>query len=147
MTEEQEHEYNVCEEKVRDLRHMKDTIENDMPEDVTERDKQSALGRLYDSLEKAEFALMGRMNELDEDYCVRYERNYSISTIFRQEAERAREAGVNFVALWELVSSRERKEEVIAYLTAKGLASLNYELTCKAIEKYYTEKYRLMLTA
>ena len=97
---------------------------------------------MYDHLWKCELMLMGRMNELEPDYCAEYERDYGFSTMYRKEAELARENGVNFVALWEEVPGAESKAEAVAYITEHGLASLNYEATCEAIEEY--ERDRLM---
>lgn len=139
-------EYSECEERIEDIRHMMCVIEDDMPEDVTEAKKESSFGRVYDLLWKCELTLMGRMNELEPDYCAEYEREYSMSKLHRKEAELARENGVNFVALWEHVPSSEGKTEAIGYIVAKGLASLNYEATCKAIEEYEANR-RMRLTA
>ena len=133
-------EYSVCENRVKDIRHMMSIIDDDMPEDETERQKESALGQVYDLLFKAELMLMGRMNELYEDYCARWEKTYGFSTMYRKEAELAREKGVNFVALWEHVASSEGKTEAIAYIAENGLSSLNYEATCKAIEEYKRDR-------
>ena len=139
-------EYSACEDRIEDIRHLMSVIADDMPEDETERQKQSVLGRVYDRLWHCELMLMGRMNELEEDYCAEYERDYGFSTRYRKEAELARENGVNFVALWEHVASSEGQAEAITYITEHGLASLNYEATCAAIEEY--KRDRLMrLTA
>ena len=129
-------EYSACEDRIEDIRHLMSIIDDDMPEDETERQKQSALGRVYDRLWECELMLMGRMNELEPDYCAEYERTYGFSTMYRKEAELARENGVNFVALWEEVPGAESKAEAVAYITEHGLASLNYEATCAAIEEY-----------
>ena len=135
-------EYSACEDRIEDIRHLMSIIDDDMPEDETERQKESALGQVYDHLWKCELMLMGRMNELEPDYCAEYERTYGFSTLFKKEAELARENGVNFVALWEEVPGAESKAEAVAYITEHGLASLNYEATCEAIEEY--ERDRLM---
>ncbi|MBQ3347465.1 MAG: hypothetical protein IJG39_10295 [Synergistaceae bacterium] len=135
-------EYSECEDRIREIRHMMCVVEDDMPEDVCEEGKESSFGRVYDLLWECELTLMGRMNELEPDYCAEYEREYSMSTLHRKEAELARENGVNFVALWEHVPGAERKAEAIAYITSNGLTSLNYEATCAAIGQY--ERDRLM---
>ena len=140
--EAMEKEYSVCEDRLYDLRHMMNVIEVDMPEEhETEPNKQSSFGRVYDKLWKCELILMGRMNELDPDYCVRWENTYSFSTLYRKEAELARENGVNFVALWEHEPGAENKAEAVKYITEHGLASLSYEATCDAIEQYETERF------
>ena len=145
-SEAMEKEYSVCEDRLYDLRHMMNVIEVDMPEDECQENKASALGRVYDLLFKAELMLMGRMNELEPDYCVRWEHEYSFSTLYRKEAELARENGVNFVALWEHEPGAENKAEAVKYITEHGLASLSYEATCDAIEQYETERF-MMQTA
>ena len=139
-------EYSVCEDRIEDIRHLMSAIDDDMPEDETERQKESALGQVYDLLFKAELMLMGRMNELEEDYCARWEKAYGFSTLYRKEAELARENGVNFVALWEYVHGAESKAEAIRYMKEHGLASLNYEATCAAIEEYERDR-RMRWTA
>ncbi|MBQ3347101.1 MAG: hypothetical protein II876_04795 [Synergistaceae bacterium] len=141
-----EEEYSECEERIGEIRHMMCVIEEDMPEDVCEEGKKSPFGRVYDLLWKCELTLMGRMNELEPDYCAEYEREYSMSKLYRKEAELARENGVNFVALWEHVPGAERKAEAIAYIVVNGLASLNYEATCVAIEQYESDR-QMRLTA
>ena len=133
-------EYSACEDRIEDIRHLMSIIDDDMPEDETERQKQSALGRVYDRLWQCELMLMGRMNELEPDYCAEYERTYGFSTQYRKEAELARENGVNFVALWEHVPSSEGKADAVAYMKEHGLVSLNYEATCDAIEEYKRDR-------
>lgn len=133
-------EYSLCEDRLYDLRRLARVIEEDMPEDEEERNKQSAFGRVYDLLFKCELILMGRKNELDPDYCARWERWYRFPRTYRKEAELAREHGVNFVALWENVPSSDGKVEAIEYITENGLSSLNYEATCKAIEEYERDR-------
>ena len=133
-------EYSACEDRIEDIRHLMSVIDDDMPEDETERQKQSALGRVYDRLWECELMLMGRMNELEPDYCAEYERTYGFSTMFRKEAEIARENGVNFVALWEQIPGAESKADAVAYMKEHGLASLNYEATCAAIEEYKRDR-------
>ena len=133
-------EYSACEDRIEDIRHLMSIIDDDMPEDETERQKESAFGRVYDLLWKCELTLMGRMNELEPDYCAEYERDYGFSTRHRKEAELAREKGVNFVALWEHVPGAESKAEAVAYITEHGLASLNYDATCAAIEEYKRDR-------
>ena len=135
-------EYSACEDRVADIRHLMSVIDDDMPEDESEDGKESSLGRVYDLLWKCELTLMGRMNELEEDYCARWEKAYGFSTQYRKEAELARENGVNFVALWEYVPGAESKAEAIGYMKEHGLASLNYEATCAAIKEY--ERDRLL---
>lgn len=138
-TMDAELEYNECEARISEIRHMKDLIEDDMPEDVTKSTKTSSFGRVYDLLWECELTLMGRMNELEPDYCAKYERKYFMSEFHKKEAELARENGVNFVALWEHVPSAD-VAEVIAYIKANGLASLNYEATCNAIKQYESDR-------
>lgn len=139
MTDEQYEEYGVCEDRLYELRHLKEKIRCDMPEDETTSDKQSELGRVYDLLTSAEYALMGRMNELDPENYTSIEREYGFSTMFKKAILEARKAGINFVALWE--KAAWNMEEAMKYIVSNGLASLNYELTCEAIEKYYADKY------
>lgn len=139
-------EYSECEDRIREIRHMMSVIEEDMPEDESEEGEESSFGRVYDLLWKCELTLMGRMNELEPDYCAKYEREYSMSRLHRKEAELAREKGVNFVALWEHVPGKEAKVDAIGYIAANGLASLNYDATCAAIEEYERD-HQMRLTA
>lgn len=140
-----ETEYYICEDRIHDIRHLKDSLEYDMSEDVTQEGKTSAIGRAWDMLEKVEFMLMGRLNELDEDYCSRYETDYSMSTIFKEEALMAKEAGINFVALWEKVPGKERKSEAVAFIKKNDLASLNYQKTLDAIDAFYKDYYASLI--
>lgn len=139
MTEQEEKreiEFSACEEKLDEIRHLKDSFEYEMKEDVSDDNKQSTFGRIWDVLEQAEFALMGRMNELEPDYCCEYERNYgiSISKMYRRYAVIAREKGINFVAIWK--DALYEFDEKVEYITSHGLASLNYEKTCDALKRY-----------
>lgn len=92
-------------------------------------------------------AIRGRLNELNEDYCIsdgRYGtngRSYNLRL-----ASKAKSAGINYVALDRL--NYRDIEDAIRYIEKKGLASLNYEATCVAVKKFeeirneeYWEKY------
>ena len=145
MTEIQECEYEVLDEILSDISGMYGKLEVES-EEISEsiaHELNRAVYQLYDT----ELAIRGRMNELNEDYCVRDGRygsnGHSYSPKF---ASMAKAAGINYVALNQ-VDYRDR-EDAMRYIEDNGLASLNYEATCAAIKKFrekrngeYWEKY------
>lgn len=91
---------------------------------------------ILSKLREIEHRLMGRMAELDENYCTEHESKYYFSTIFKEYAELARDSGVNFVAVWRICAIRHMKD-VINYLKDSGQASMNYDKTLQAVTQWY----------
>lgn len=140
MTELQEHEYDVLSEVLEDvIRIMSETEDmyDGLPEGI-----RAELERIVWQASDAEQAIRGRLNELNEDYCL-----YAPGTCYnKRHVKLARAAGINYVAL-DRVNYRDR-EDAIRYIKDNGLTSLNYESTCAAVKKFdeirlkeYCEKY------
>lgn len=91
---------------------------------------------ILSKLREIEHRLMGRMAELDENYCTEHEPKYDFSTIFKEYAELARDSGVNFVAVWRTCGIQHMKD-VINYLKDSGQASMNYDKTLQAVTQWY----------
>lgn len=131
-------EYSTCEEWLEKIRHIRHELEDD--EGINATETNMIVEQMQTKLEEMEYAIMGRMAELDEFYCTEYEREYSFSRLYRKQAELARENGVNFVALWRYLSMYEIPK-AIEYIKDKELASMSYEKTCDAVERYCSEEY------
>ena len=133
MTELQEREYGELDEILSDISAMYDKLEV-RREEVSENVKQE-LDRAESQLYDTERAVRGRMNELNEDYCVRDSRYGSNIRIYSKRlAGLAKRAGINYVAL-DRVNYHDR-EDAMRYIEDNGLASLNYEATCAAVKKF-----------
>ena len=146
MTELQEREYEILDGILSDISSMYTKLE--VQSEVISKSIADELLKAEYRLTDTELAIRGRMNELNEDYCLRDGRyganGHSYSLRF---ARMAKAAGINYVAL-EHVNYRDR-EDAIRYIANNGLASLNYEATRAAIKKFteirnreYWEKYR-----
>ena len=88
----------------------------------------------FDRLERLMSGILnyidGQMQELDAGYS---ERN--TTGLYRRQAELAREYGINYIPFQG--SCQEELPEVFSFISAEGLASMDYEQTCKARDKYY----------
>lgn len=82
-------EYSTCEEWFEKIRHIRHELEDD--EGINATETNMIVEQMQTKLEEMEYAIMGRMAELDEDYCTRYERNYNFSCVYKKQAELARE--------------------------------------------------------
>ena len=148
MTELQEQKYDVLSRVLSNIitmirvseeasEELERGLGNEVPE-VISREMERVVWQMSD----AEQAIRGHLNELNEDYCVN-----NPDTYYNQRLARlARTAGINYVAI-DRVNYHDR-EDAIRYIEENGLASLNYEATCAAVEKFkeirnreYWEKY------
>ena len=88
----------------------------------------------FDSLERLTSVVLdyidGRLQELDAGYS---ERN--TQGLYRRQAELAREYGINYIPFQG--TDPEEIPEILAFISSAGLASMNYEQTCKAKRKYF----------
>ena len=145
MTEKQEREYEVLDEILSDISAVYEKLEvrrDGISESIANK-LDGAASRIYDT----ELAIRGRLNELNEDYCVRDGRYGSNGRLYSPKfARMAKTAGINYVAL-ERVNYHDR-EAAMRYIQDNGLASLNYEATCAAVREFeekrnreYWEKY------
>ena len=145
MTEAQEYEYEALDELLEDVYQMygkiekrRSGLERTLGHEVSDEAKKE-FERTERLLSDAEDAIRGRLNELDEDYCVRTARYGTHSHWYNKRiAELAKAAGVNCVALSLHVFKDE--EDAIGYIVDKGLASLNYESTCKAVKEFRAKR-------
>lgn len=141
MTEAQEYEYEALDGLLEDVYKMYGKIDEhriglarvlgrEVPDDA-----EREFVRTERLLSDAEYAIRGRLNELDEDYCVETARHGTHSRWYnRRLACLAKTAGINYVAL-EQVNYHD-VEDAIAYIVKKGLASQKYEATCAAVRKF-----------
>ncbi len=143
MTELQEREYEELDEILSDISAMYVELEDREVSESVAHELDKTLRVLFET----ETAIRGRMNELNEDYCVRDARYSSNIRIYSQRlAGLAKTAGINYVAL-DRVNYHDR-EDAMRFIEENGLASLNYEATCTAVKKFeeirreeYWEKY------
>lgn len=148
MTELQGREYDVLNEVlsklltvIRETEEASEEMERELGKEVPEGISRE-MERIVWKASDAERAIRGRLNELNEDYCVNNPDTYYSKRLVRL----ARAAGINYVAL-DRVDYHDR-EDAIRYIEDNGLASLNYEATCAAVKKFeeirreeYWEKY------
>lgn len=148
MTELQEREYDVLNKVlsniftiIREIEEANEEMERELMQKVPEG-ISGEMERIVWQASDAERAIRGRLNELNEDYCVNNPDTY----YSKRHARLARAAGINYVAL-DRVNYHDR-EDAIRYIEDNGLASLNYVATCVAVEKFeeirrkeYWEKY------
>lgn len=148
MTELQGREYDVLNvvlskllTVIRETEEASEEMERELGKEVPEGISRE-MERIVWKASDAEQAIRGRMNELNEDYCVNTPDVYYSKRLVRL----ARTSGINYVAL-ERVNYHDR-EDAIRYIEDNGLASLNYEATCAAVKKFteirdreYWEKY------
>ena len=141
MTEEQEYEYDVLDEFLGDVYGMycqiserRNELEKILGHEISEEVSRE-FERAEWSLSDTERAIRGRMNELNEDYCVRDSR-YSTHSMWynKRLAGMAKVAGINYVAL-DRVKFQDI-EDAIRYIQENGLSSLNYNETCEAVKKF-----------
>ncbi|MBQ3345827.1 MAG: hypothetical protein IJG39_01920 [Synergistaceae bacterium] len=141
MTEEQEYEYDVLDEFLGDVYGMyrqiserRNELEKILGHEISEEVSRE-FERAEWSLSDTEQAIRGRMNELNEDYCVRDSRYGSHNRWYNKRlAGMAKVAGINYVAL-DRVKFQDI-EDAIRYIQENGLSSLNYNETCEAVKKF-----------
>ena len=141
MTEEQEYEYDVLDEFLGDVYGMyrqiserRNELEKILGHEISEEVSRE-FERAEWSLSDTEQAIRGRMNELNEDYCVRDSRYGSHNRWYNKRLARmAKVAGINYVAL-DRVKFQDI-EDAIRYIQENGLSSLNYNETCEAVKKF-----------
>lgn len=129
--------YISCKEWLKDIRLLHDKLVDD--KNLCAGKETAIASYINKRLRDIEFAIMGRMAELNENYCVEYETRYGFSGFFNEYAKMARDNGVNFVAVWRYCLLGEMAD-VIQYLKDSGQATLDYEKTCKAVEQYFAIK-------
>lgn len=101
----------------------------------SESSKEYGITGIYDMLTNKLYDLAkyveGRMQELDRDYSV-HEAGECAG--LRKAAEAARAYEINYIALRGL--SMKEYYDALEWIYQSGLASMNYEKTCEAINKY-----------
>lgn len=141
----QDTEFFMWRDKLSDIQHMLYELEDDRARTVEEYGGnilQPAFDRVTAQLEEVQYSILGRINELDEDYCTSYwgQEHYWYC---QPEAETARDLGINFVAVEHLCAHWDMGM-CMKYIERNGLNSLNYEKTCAAVKKFqeYAEAKR-----
>ena len=130
-------EFFMWRDKLDDVQHMIYQLEEDRASTVNEYGGnilQPTFDRVTEQLEEVQYRILGRLNELDEDYCTGYwgQERYKYC---QAEAEEAYALGINFVAV-EHLCSRFDMGLCMGYIKSNGLASLSYEKTCAAVKEF-----------
>ena len=143
MTEAEQCEYEMWKDRLYEIRHLRNEIDSDRSALIKESGGEllhPAYDRVDAMFDELEATIKGRMNALDEDYCLtEYRAKEYYGYLYRPEAEEARMLGINFVAI-ERYLARSEMEAAMYYIFDNKLASLNYEKTCEAIKKYQAAK-------
>ena len=96
----------------------------------------------YDSLESMLWDVKnyvdGRIEELRPGYA---------SQSQQEMMSYALQEGINYVGLHEVSCSPQWCKDAIEYISEHGLASMNYEATCKAVEEYLAVTLQQRLSA
>lgn len=138
-------EFLMWRDKLKDIQRMMSQLEDDRARTVREYGG-NILQPTFDSVtaqfEEIQHRILGRLNELDEDYCTSSwgQEQYWYC---QPEAEEAQELGINFVAV-ESLCPRIDMGLCMGYIKRNGLASLSYEKTCTAVKGFqeYARKIR-----
>lgn len=103
----------------------------------------------YDKLERmlgnVQDFIDGRIQELNPFYCERSYMFFDENAPIRVELRQAQQEGINYVALKGLPSDEYAR--AVEYISEHGLASMNYEATCQAVEEFRQAEREQSLSA
>ena len=143
MTDAEIIEYDIWQERLREIERISYHVMEYDKEDVIRayggNMLQPTFDRVGEMLEEIAWKIKGRLNELDDCYCV--DDYYAKDEWWnhRSEAEYAQQLGINYVALKHerLYSEADRAMD---YIAKNKLASTSYDKTLKAVKQYQAEK-------
>ena len=143
MTEAESMEYSTWRERLADIERMKSQIvdcdKEDTIKDYGGEMEQATFDRVEALLEEIEWRIKGRLNELDDGYCLEDFNAKREWWNLRPEAEYAQQLGINYVAIAHEGLYSERRK-VMDYIATNSLASMSYDTTVAAVRQYRQEK-------